>query len=262
MAAMRFQTVLFFLIAVIAVPILSGCGLTFRAPPGTVSNDSAVLQGTTMALNDENQNEQGSYWFEYGETTSYGHQTPSQDTTFLNDGRHNLVFTPVKGLRNGTTHHYRLCGDTGSVFCSGDVTFATLDQNKVDYVVGIGAIWTDRPTDNLTVGARSGPSGENPSGTWGEASIAGSGSTSEQVTCLRVSGGLAIVGTATTFRSVEYLPEFRVHRLKAEPVAGRDPTVCPTSVGGANRSIEGLDPYPSVEVNDAPAATQANTQRR
>ena len=69
------------------------------------------------------------YWFEYGQTTAYGSETP-QRTVFIDDEEARPVSEPVTGLVPGTTYHWRICArdegeDPPRTVCSADQTFNT-----------------------------------------------------------------------------------------------------------------------------------------
>lgn len=244
-------------IAVAAGLFPAGCALTFRAPPSAVSDNQAVLHGSTRALNDDGTSEQGSYWFEWGGSEGgYVFKTPVREGTFPG-GQQNPVFEPIR-MQPARTYHYRLCGNTdGTTFCSADTAFESLDPTKVDYVVGTGVIWTsDGPQDSLSIDVQSGPSGEDPVGRYRTSSIQGGPSVDEEITCLRVTGRKAILGTAGAFRLIEWLPDFGAWRHLSEPLGGRDPATCPATVTSEDlASIENLGDFPYVEVNDAQPAS-------
>ena len=68
------------------------------------------------------------YWFRYGETSSYGRLTPVRDVDFTDrPARH--VSQPIAGLSAGKTYHYSLCADDeepgSGRLCGPDQTFAT-----------------------------------------------------------------------------------------------------------------------------------------
>ena len=48
------------------------------------------------------------YWFEYGRTVAYGHDTQHRSIT-INDQDWHPVSEPVGGLNAGTPYHFRLC---------------------------------------------------------------------------------------------------------------------------------------------------------
>lgn len=103
---------------------LAGCAMGFGGPVLHVTETSATLNGVAGSTS----HAQGTYWFRYGETSSYGELTPVRDIDFTDRPAHH-VSEPIAGLSAGTTYHYSLCADdedpgVGAV-CSPDQTFGT-----------------------------------------------------------------------------------------------------------------------------------------
>ena len=103
---------------------LAGCAIGFRGPVSDVTETSATLNGVVGSTG----HAQGTYWFRYGETSSYGELTPVRDVDFTDRPAHH-VSEPITGLSAGTAYHYSLCADdedpgVGAV-CSPDQTFGT-----------------------------------------------------------------------------------------------------------------------------------------
>jgi hypothetical protein len=70
----------------------------------------------------------GRYFFKYGPTATYGHETPGSEIPFAAN-QLTAVGEPINGLKVGTTYHFALCAEDGEnpgdAFCSRDQTFTT-----------------------------------------------------------------------------------------------------------------------------------------
>lgn len=138
-----------------------------------------------------------SHWFEYGLTTEYGARTPTQvGDPFWPYGE--TVQDEVRGLREGTTYHYRLCtrDDDGPGSCSDDRTFTTTAGQ--DSVIGDGVVTP--PIDpeyirfKVSVDAHPGAQVAGASGTAAEGESMFHAPDVGPVTCLRVEGNRATIG--------------------------------------------------------------------
>jgi hypothetical protein len=97
------------------------------APRPTVTTGSAVtsISGATVNGTVNPQGRPAAYYFEFGETTNYGNQSPPQNagggTTPVS------VQAGLSGLRTDTTYHYRIVavGPNGAIATGADATFAT-----------------------------------------------------------------------------------------------------------------------------------------
>lgn len=87
--------------------------------PSAVSTTSATLNGSV------NPNGSGTtYFFEYGTSTSYGSQTPTQSAG--SDSTTHPEATSISGLAAGTTYHYRIVAtNPGGTTDGADMTFTT-----------------------------------------------------------------------------------------------------------------------------------------
>lgn len=113
-----------------------GADRTFRttgtapAPPPAPSatTGSASVTGTSAVLaGSVNPNSLAtSYWFEFGETSAYGQQTPPQGAG--SGSAAVSVSATLSGLRASTTYHYRLVasGPQGAIAIGQDRTFSTV----------------------------------------------------------------------------------------------------------------------------------------
>jgi DNA-binding beta-propeller fold protein YncE len=125
-------------VVVAAAIVATGCGAGFLTEPTGVTATSATLNGVVGSTG----NGAGTYHFEYGTSSAYGHATPPRAVDF---GSRTTPFVAetVSGLAAGTTYHYRLCvndGDQGAgTQCSRDGTLTTLDPGPATafaYVLG------------------------------------------------------------------------------------------------------------------------------
>ena len=90
-------------IALVAVA-LSGCAFGETTPATEVTETSATLNGNVRSNLDDGT----VWWFAWGETTSYGRETPHRTVVVSGDAAHPVAET-LTGLRPSTTYHYRLC---------------------------------------------------------------------------------------------------------------------------------------------------------
>jgi hypothetical protein len=134
---------------------------------------------------------------------------------------------------------------------------------------------------DVTVDVRSGPDGENATGSLnlGHGSGFGTYSVDAQASCLAVSGNVAVVGFAGTYRQLT--PAFEVpvvgflrvsdggdgvgqdsFEWSLEPSVAPGPTVCPASPPGGLPSLDGsgLNDQGDLVVHDAPALPTSKDQ--
>jgi hypothetical protein len=167
------------------------------------------------------------WWFEYGKTTAYGTSTPRR-SIHISDQNPHAVIESVSGLAASTTYHYRLCAQdaepgTGPG-CRGDTTFTTLPPE--DSVIGTGGVMSgNQALGLLTLNAHSGPQGQNPHGSATGTTKYGS-EFGGPVTCLRVQGARAVIGTASFVFFIE--DKGSAGNTYDQAAAGGDPSVCPT----------------------------------
>lgn len=102
-----------------SVAVAAGPPSATTAAAGNVTDTAATLNGTVFP----NQNET-SYYFQYGTTPDYGTQTPTEGPVNGNSGKD--VSAPVTGLAPSTTYHFRIVASNsaGTSFGS-DATFTT-----------------------------------------------------------------------------------------------------------------------------------------
>jgi hypothetical protein len=102
-----------------AVAVAAGPPSASTSPATNVTDTAATLNGTVFP----NQNET-TYYFQYGTTTEYGTQTPTAGPVNGNAGKD--VSAGVTGLAPSTTYHFRVVAtnSAGPAFGS-DATFAT-----------------------------------------------------------------------------------------------------------------------------------------
>jgi hypothetical protein len=191
-------------VAVVVASLLSGCAVGIPTAPTGVSGTAATLHGTVGS------NVAGTvrYWFEYGTTRSYGSRT-TEHTISISGRPRAVPGEPVGGLQPGTTYHLRMCAiDPNGVgpACSGDRTFVT--GAPEDAVYGRGTVYDPQfplPLGTLFVDARSGAAGQNPTGILTGFTRYGM-EFAYPVTCLRVEGTRATVGTGAFFAFFEDRP--------------------------------------------------------
>jgi hypothetical protein len=166
-------------LALLAAMTLTGCAIGFRGPALNVTDSSVTLTGDVMS----NRTESGAWWFEYGTTIPYAHDTAHPPIAFQ-AGVRQSVSAGISGLNHNTTFHYALCAEDQDPavdrLCSADQTFRT----GGDYVRGdLNVLFNN---DIITVrfdDVESGYHGELPRGT-----VTQVGVPSSAVSCLNVTG--------------------------------------------------------------------------
>ncbi len=125
--------------------LLAGCAVGTPEPATHVTNTAATLNGRVFSTESDTDVQ---YWFRYGTTTAYGHQTPERTLHFPAGGQATLaVSEPVAGLAPWTTYHYRLCAAPPRPGClQGDRVFTTgpaivFVSDRADPIHEIGAVW-------------------------------------------------------------------------------------------------------------------------
>jgi hypothetical protein len=190
--------------AVAVAALLSGCAVGIPSAPTGVSGTAATLHGKVGS------NVAGTvrYWFEYGTTPSYGSRT-TQQTIAISGQPRDVPGEPVGGLQAGTNYHVRMCAidpNGAGPACSGDRTFVT--GAPEDAVYGRGTVYAPEiplPLGTIFIDARSGPAGQNPIGILTGFTRYGM-EFAYPVTCLRVEGKRATVGTSAFFAFFEDRP--------------------------------------------------------
>jgi hypothetical protein len=138
----------------------TGCAVGVRQPATNVTDTGATLNGTVLSTTGG----PGSWYIEYGPTPARTESTPVRTIDFeVNEIE--PVSEPVTGLEPGTTYHFAVCAEDGEnpgqPFCSPDRTFTSLAA------AGDSARGAGRSLDfTFDFAASSGPSGENPTGTF------------------------------------------------------------------------------------------------
>jgi hypothetical protein len=138
--------------------VASSCAVGVRQPATAISETSATLNGTVLSTTGG----QGSFYIEYGTTPARAERTPTRMIDFTAGAIHQ-VSEPVNGLTAEGIYHYAVCAEDGEnpgdPFCSREQRFVATDR---DFVSAHGC-WVCQFVE-FDVEARSGPSGENPSG--------------------------------------------------------------------------------------------------
>jgi hypothetical protein len=128
---------------------------TFQTPgpveavTGTASDiqeEEATLNGTVNPRGYD-----AKYYFQYGETTTYGASTPEGDA---GAGSSPVAATPatITHLRPGTTYHFRLVATSGGVISEGhDQTFTTASLQPATTIDREGNHWTAVEGTNHTL---------------------------------------------------------------------------------------------------------------
>ena len=117
-----------FLAAALAATLCS-CAVGTPGPATDVTHVGATLNGTVYSSLEGDT----TWWFDLGETASYGTSTPERVVAIAGDEPH-PVSEPVYGLDPGTTYHFRICVRDGEeepprTICSKDGTFSTLAES-------------------------------------------------------------------------------------------------------------------------------------
>jgi len=102
-------------------------GTAQAGPPAATTDAATAVTGSTATLNGvvNRNDEETTYYFEYGPTAAYGSRTAT-DTVAGNAPGGKAVTASVSGLTPSTTHHFRLVATNPSGQATGlDVTFTT-----------------------------------------------------------------------------------------------------------------------------------------
>ena len=141
------------LLATVAVAVTGVVSAVAAAPAATttaatnVTATTATLNGTVSANREDT-----TYYFQYGTTTQYGSQTPTQGPISGNANRD--VDAAVTGLAPSTTYHYRVVATNASGTTFGaNMTFTTPapgtappGQNAVTIAANPSTVTFGRPT--------------------------------------------------------------------------------------------------------------------
>ena len=141
------------ILATLAVAV-TGVGMAVAAAPGATTNPATDVTATSATLNGtvSPNREDTSYYFEYGTTTQYGTQTPTQGPIGGNADRN--VDAAITGLTANTTYHYRVVASnpSGTTF-GANMTFTTPapgaappGQNAVTIAASPARVTFGRPT--------------------------------------------------------------------------------------------------------------------
>jgi alpha-tubulin suppressor-like RCC1 family protein len=114
--------------------LLSACAIGTPTAPTRIGATGATLNGTVSS----NVRGPTEYWFRYGETSSYGSETP-RGTIDVEDDQAHPVSEPVAGLSPDTAYHWQMCvadreEDPPRTICSKDQTLATHHMGAVKSV--------------------------------------------------------------------------------------------------------------------------------
>jgi hypothetical protein len=138
----------------------TGCAVGVREPATDITDTSATLNGKVLSTTGG----PGSWYIEYGPTQARTEKTPTRTIDF-EANKIEPVSEPVSGLEPGTTYHFAVCAEDsenlGDAFCSPDQTFVSLAAEG-DSATGVGS----SRDFTFDFAASSGPSGENPEGTF------------------------------------------------------------------------------------------------
>ncbi len=190
--------------AIVVGVVVSSCAVGVRQPATNIAATTATLNGKVLSTTGG----PGSWYLEYGLTQARTERTPTRTIDFV-VGQVEPVSEPVDGLKSATTYYVAVCAEDsenpGDPFCSPVQTFTTDPDLAADSVTGSAyqceSSSPPQPPcltrDTIEVDARSGPAGEDPSGTItvidGSGSRGATGFTGE-LSCLYVSGNVAVVG--------------------------------------------------------------------
>jgi hypothetical protein len=205
-------------LGLLAASTLGGCAIGFRGPAVNVTDSSVTLTGDVMS----NRTESGAWWFEYGPTIPYAHDTAHPPIAFQ-AGVRQSVSAGISGLNHNTTFHYALCAEdqdpAADRLCSADQTFRT----GGDYVRGDLSVLFNSQIITVTFSdVESGYHGELPRG-----AVSQAGATSSTVSCLNITGPNRFTvgtgdGTGGALIWVD-VPNGIAKRL----LVGAAPTTCP-----------------------------------
>jgi hypothetical protein len=228
----------------IAGVVVSGCGFGVAKAPSAITDGGATLLGNVTS----NQHGDATWWFQYGATTKYGTSTPHR-TIAIDDATAHPVFERVEGLAASTTYHVRLCAQDGEPGtgpgCGPDVAFAT--HAPEDSVAGYGSV-SSGPAffGTIEADAHSDPDGGHPGGT-----VVGTTKFGQQfggaVTCLRIDGTRATIGTADFFFFLQDNGGGATDTYGEAP-AGGSPGTCPAFPTDPAQETIGA---PGITVRDA-----------
>jgi hypothetical protein len=148
----------------------------------------------------------------------------------------------------------------GMALASPGVSGAQVSQ---DSVTGAGSIFGP-PLIGFNLDARSGSSGENPTGTARVAQAFPEFRIEGPVTCLTVTGNRAVIGLANTLGNFDFGSGWFIEVTDDTPdtfsftrtASGEVPTVCPPTLGLAGRALLAGD----ITVIDAPALPTSKDQ--
>src|SRR5690349_314090 len=109
-----------------------------------VSYEEATLKGSVNPLGSAT-----NYWFEYGETTSYGTKIPASPKSIGSGTSSVLVSNLVTGLKESTTYHFRVVGENEKAekATGGDAEFTTAGFNSSFAEKGSGNGQLSEPFD-------------------------------------------------------------------------------------------------------------------
>jgi hypothetical protein len=183
--------------ALVGAVLLTGCYASTE-PATDVGPETATLRAHGTA--DKGQAES---WFEYEVTGRAGAPQQAAHLTWP-AGASGPIIQKVSHLSAGTPYMFRICGSDSSTYppvCAQTKTFTTKAPTQ-DTAYGS---WWFGCCNSFGVDARSGPDGENPSGTMGFGSGNSFDPVSRQfggtVTCLEVNGRQAVIGAVGQLRT-------------------------------------------------------------
>jgi hypothetical protein len=137
-------------IAAIAASLLITAGAQAAVPSATTGNATAVTQtSATLHGTVKPNNENTTYHFEFGTTTTYGTGTPEAGPVNAGSGNTNVT-ADIGSLAPGTVYHYRLVATNPSGTIPGkDRTFTTRPAVSLNASKTVGHF-----NDNITLGGQ------------------------------------------------------------------------------------------------------------
>jgi len=124
-----------------AIPSEDKSFTTLKLPDATT--EAATEIKTTQAALNGKVNPLGSatkYWFEYGETTSYGTKIPVSPESIGSGTEYVAVSQTPTGLNEGTTYHFRVAAESEAGIAKGaDKSFTTSSPEAADFSFSFGS---------------------------------------------------------------------------------------------------------------------------
>lgn len=205
--------------------VVSACAVGEPKPPTDESATGITLNANVYSSIDGPTD----YWFAYGDPGAPASWSETVHRTVdIADRDPHPVSEPIVGLEPDTVYGWHICvadqeESPPRTVCSKEELFGG------DYVRGNGTAYQNgSPVAMISFNdVRSGPGGQNPAGSI-SGRFASGGPFSYQVSCLRVDGIHAAIGTVSGFFQVDVPADPSADgTLEVEVLNGRDPTDCP-----------------------------------